>query len=207
MQAVFDDGRMVGFHANRQAQEGVSGGDLVKESVFAPVARGHMQRIGRRLLWHGGLSIDYIVDVHGEPKYIDANPRLAETGNALAAGLNLPELLVKVSMGERPPERLVDTPGVRSFMGIQGLLKVARDSRSRRQVIKTIIDLAGGRGIFANGSEELTPVRIDAPALIPLAATAGALVLKPSLWQQLSSITVNAYAATPQVIRYVNNPG
>jgi biotin carboxylase len=131
MQGVFDRGRLVGFHANSQAVEGVGGGDLVKVSVHASLPRKHMECIGRHLSWHGALSIDYIVDSHGEPKYIDSNPRLAETGNALAAGLNLPELLVQVSMGERPSERPVEASGVRSFMGIQGLLRAARDSNSR----------------------------------------------------------------------------
>ena len=205
MQGVFDRGRLVGFHANSQAVEGVGGGDLVKESVHAPIARKHMECLGRHLSWHGGLSVDYIVDSHGEPKYIDSNPRLAEIGNALAAGLNLPELLVQVSMGQRPSERRFEAPGVRSFMGIQGLLRAARDSDSRWQLVRTIIDLALKRGIFADGTEELTPVTSDARALIPLAAVASVLLIKPSRWEQLSLATVNAYAATPQIVRFVNH--
>jgi biotin carboxylase len=147
MQAVFDRGRLVGFHANRQAEEGVGGGDLVKESVHATKSREHMERIGGHLTWHGGLSIDYIVDSDGEPNYIDSNPRLAETGNALAAGLNLPELLVRVSLGEHPIERRAETPGIRSFMGIQGLLRAAQDTGCRRGVIRAMIDLGGRRGV------------------------------------------------------------
>lgn len=80
MEAVFDRGRLVGFHANRQTIDGVSGGDLVKESVQAPAARKQMECIGRDLSWHVALSIDYIVGSDGEPKYIDWNPRLAKTG-------------------------------------------------------------------------------------------------------------------------------
>jgi hypothetical protein len=88
------ESQSVGFHANRQVVEAVSGGDLVKESVPALLAREHLERVGRYLMSHGGLSIDYIVNRRGEPNYIDSNPRLAETGNALAAGLDLPDLLV-----------------------------------------------------------------------------------------------------------------
>lgn len=204
MQAVFDRGRMVGFHANRQAEEGVGGGDLVKESVRAPVAREHMERIGRYLAWHGGLSIDYIVGPHGEPSYIDANPRLAETGNALAAGLNLPELLVEVSLVKNPAGRRVETEGIRSFMGIQGLLKAAHAGGSRRKIAQTLIDLVRHRGVFAGGSEELTPVKNDLRSLIPLAAVALALLAKPQLWTRFSSSAVNAYAATPEVIQFVH---
>ena len=36
MLGVFDDGRLVGFHANRQVEAGVGGGDLVKRSIAAP---------------------------------------------------------------------------------------------------------------------------------------------------------------------------
>jgi len=115
--------------------EGVSGGDLVKESVPAPLARQHMECIGRHLMWHGGLSIDYIVDRRGEPNYIDANPRLAETGNALAVGLNLPDLLVRISLREKLAECRIDTAGsARSWafkhsFGQQGIPVLAGGSR------------------------------------------------------------------------------
>ena len=203
MQAVFDRGTLVGFHANRQAEEGVGGGDLAKESVEAPTARMHMQRIGRHLAWHGGLSIDYIVDRDGVPRYIDANPRLAEIGNALAAGINLPVLLVRVSLGEHPARQEVHAPGVRSFMGIQGLLRAARDG-GRRGVAGALLDLTSRRGIYAHGSEELTPTNSDIRAVIPLVAVAVTLLLKPSLWRRFSSATITAYAATPQVVRFVH---
>ena len=207
VQAVFDTGCMVGFHANRQVVEGVSGGDLVKESVPALLAREHMERIGRHLRWHGGLSIDYILDRRGEPNYIDSNPRLAETGNSLAVGLNLPELLVRISLREKLTECRIDTTGVCSFMGIQALLRAARDTGSRWQVVRNLADLVLRRGVFANGTEELTPLRSDALALIPLAAVAGALIIKPSFWKRLASATVDAYAATPLVVQFAKNSG
>ena len=126
MIGVFAEGELVGFHANRQAAAGVGGGDLVKESISAAGPRRDMAEIGRRLGWHGGLAIDYIVDAEGTPRYIDANPRLAEPGNALVVGLNLPELLARVSLGERPPPAPASPLGVRSHMGVQGLLRAAQ---------------------------------------------------------------------------------
>jgi predicted ATP-grasp superfamily ATP-dependent carboligase len=207
MQAVFDRGRLVGFHANRQAVEGVGGGDLVKESVRATTPRAHMERIGAHLSWHGALSIDYILDQDGVPRYIDSNPRLAEPGNALVTGINLPELLVRVSLGEHPPRRDLDTPGVRSFMGIQALLRAARDTGRRRNVMRAMLDLARRRGIFAQGTEELTPARKDLRSLIPLAAVGTALLADPGLWKRFSGTTVNAYAATAEVVRFVRRRG
>ena len=63
------------------------------------------------------------------------------------------------------------------------------------------------RGVFANGTEELTPLPSDALALIPLAAVAGALIIKPSFWKRLVSATVDAYAATPLVVQFAKNSG
>lgn len=204
MQAVFDRGRLVGFHANRQMEEGVGGGDLVKESVRAETPRMHMERIGRHLSWHGGLSIDYIVDGAGVPRYIDANPRLAETGNGLAVGMNLPELLVGVSLGQAPARRDVETEGIRSFMAIQALLRAARDSGSRVGVARAIIELVRGRGIFAKGTEELTPRDEGIWSALPLVLIGTALLIRPALWKQFSSAAVKAYAATPEVVRFVH---
>lgn len=207
MQGVFDRGRLAGFHANRQVEQGVGGGDLVKESVKWATVERHMAAIGHHLGWHGALSIDYIRDSEGMPRYIDANPRLAETGNALAAGINLPALLVQVSLGQHPQGHDLEAPGRRSFMGIQGLLRAARDGRTRRAVIRTLADLALRRGVFAHGTEELTPIAHDLRAVIPLLALALALLIRPALWQRFSQATVAAYAATPAVVRCVGAQG
>jgi predicted ATP-grasp superfamily ATP-dependent carboligase len=204
VQSVFDRGRIVGFHACRQVEEGVSGGDLVKESVRRDDVREHLRRIGAHLAWHGGLSIDYIVDGEGMPRYIDSNPRLAETGNALAAGLNLPALLVRVSLGEHPPEQQPTRPGVRSFMAIQGLLRSARDGRSRRSVIGAAADLMWRREVFAGGREELTPLSDGARSLLPIGVVAATLLVNPSAWRAISSATVAGYAATARVVEFVH---
>jgi len=148
------------------------------------------------------MSLDFILDAGGRPHYIDSNPRLAETGNGLAAGVNLPELLVRVSLGQAPRECRVGSSGVRSFMGIQGLLKAAKSSGTRRQVVRTIRDLVRGRGVFTHGSEELTPTRKDLRSAVPVALVAGALLVQPRLWRKLSSSTVDAYAATPAVVAF-----
>jgi predicted ATP-grasp superfamily ATP-dependent carboligase len=204
-QAVFASGRLVGFHACMQVEAGVSGGDFVKESIEAPLVREHVAHLGRRLGWHGGLSLDFIMAPDGEPRYIDSNPRLAETGNALAAGVNLPELLAEVSLGREPSGCLVGRPGIRTFMGIQGLLQAAEKSGSRRSVARAILGLTRHRGRFAGGSEELTPSQNDLCALLPVVLTSAALLVNPKMARTFSSFTVDAYAATPQVVRFVRS--
>ena len=202
MIGVFAEGELVGFHANRQAEAGVGGGDLVKVSTPAAGPRRDLARIGRRLGWRGGLAVDYIVDAEGTPRYIDANPRLAEPGNALAAGLNLPELLVRVSLGECPPPAPASPPGVRTHMGVQGLLRAARDG-GRADVLRAAIDLARRRGVYASSEEELTPTAGDARAALPLALVGGAMLVNPGWQRRLASGTIDAYALTPAVLAFM----
>jgi biotin carboxylase len=202
MIGVFAEGELVGFHAVRQAEAGVGGGDLVKVSTPAAGPRRDMARIGRRLGWRGGLAVDYIVDAEGTPRYIDANPRLAEPGNALAAGLNLPELLVRVSLGEHPPLAPASSPGVRTHMGVQGLLRAARDG-GRADVLRAAIDLARRSGVYASSEEELTPTAGDARAALPLALIGGAMLVNPGWWRRFASAAIDAYALTPAVLAFM----
>jgi hypothetical protein len=104
-------------------------------------------------------------------------------------------------------EQHAETPGIRSYMGIQGLLRAARDGGSRFEIVRTMVELARRRGVFAGGKEELTPATGDARSLIPLIAVACVLLTKPSLWKRFSSATVNAYAATSQVVQFVHARG
>ena len=202
MIGVFAEGELVGFHAIRQAEAGVGGGDLVKVSTPAAGPRRDMARIGRRLGWRGGLAVDYIVDAEGTPRYIDANPRLAEPGNALAAGLNLPELLVRVSLGELPPLAPASSPGVRTHMGVQALLRAARDG-GRADVLRAAIDLARLSGVYASSEEELTPTAGDARAALPLALIGGAMLVNPGWWRRFASAAIDAYALTPAVLAFM----
>jgi len=206
MIGVFADGELVGFHANRQAAAGVGGGDLIKESTPAVGPRRDMARIGRRLGWRGALAIDYIVDAEGTPRYFDANPRLAEPGNALAAGLNLPELLVRVSLGESPPPAPASPPGVRSHMGVQGLLRAAQEG-GRAGVLRAALDLARRRGVYVSSQEELTPIAGDLRAALPLALVGGAMLVNPDWRRRFAAAAIDAYALTPAVLAFTREAG
>ena len=87
-QAVFAAGELVASHTCLRVAEGAGGGASHKRSVDLPVVRGHLERLGRRLGWHGALSADAILAGDG-PRYIDINPRLVEPGNARRAGVDL----------------------------------------------------------------------------------------------------------------------
>jgi hypothetical protein len=83
-----------------------------------------------RLAWHGALSVDYILDGHGFPLYIDANPRLVEPVNAMLAGVNLADCLVRLSLGRTSP---LPEPraGERTISGLQALIGAAERGAAR----------------------------------------------------------------------------
>ncbi len=204
-QAVFDRGRLVGLHTCAQRREGVGGGDVAKESLDASIVRDHVAQIGARCRWHGGLSLDFILDASGGVRYIDGNPRLAETGNGLAAGVNLPALLVAVSLGEAPRDAVIGRAGVRTHMTVQALLASARERRLRRDVARTIVDVMRGGGLYERSEEELTPLRGDVRAALPVVVVAAAMLATPSRWSTFAGGAVRAYAATPAVVRYARS--
>jgi biotin carboxylase len=194
VQAVFDTGRLVAAHACRQAVASIGGGDVQKESVEKSSVLADVQRLGEGLRWHGGLSLDYIVDSSGRHYFVDCNPRLAEPGNALTAGLNLPVLLVRLALGEHPAA-IPPRAGGRSHMAIQALLTVAAQTRSRAAVLREVAALVGHRGRYRGSVESLTP-GWDPPSTIAATAVASALVIWPGAAPRIAARTVADYALT-----------
>lgn len=179
-QAVFCDGRLVAMHANCEVARGAGGGPAVKDSIARPIIRSHLTRIGERLAWHGALSVDYIVHAQsGDPSYIDCNPRLVEPINALFAGLDLTEILLRVSLGEAPAASPDSRAGIRSHIAMQALLGCAARTESRRELLSECTRMMTGSGIYAGSREELTPVRSDWLSAVPLAVTALWLMATP----------------------------
>jgi hypothetical protein len=60
-------------------------------SVDDAQAREDITRVGEALSWHGGLTIDYMSEREAR-QYIECNPRTVEPANAMASGVNIPEL-------------------------------------------------------------------------------------------------------------------
>jgi len=179
-QAVFDTGRLVGMHAYNQLLRGAGGGPAMKESVSRPEVRTHLARIGTRLGWHGALSVDYVVRPEDDmPLYIDCNPRLVEPINGLLAGLDLSELLLRVSLGEHPREAEPGREGVRTHMALQVLLGCAMRDGTRRDLLQECWRLSCRRGRYARSREELTPLRWDWPSVAPTVFAALWLLAKP----------------------------
>jgi len=180
-QAVFCRGRLAAVHVCRQVARGAGGGDAIKQSIHRPVVRAHLARIGERLAWHGALSVDYIVPSDGldVPLYIDCNPRLVEPMSALLSGNDLADLLVRLSLGEAPAGVAEGRAGTRTHQGLQALLGCALAGGTRRDIWRECWRLATKRGPYAGSVEELTPVRLDWPSVIPELIVALRLLASP----------------------------
>jgi len=205
-QAVFCRGELVAVHGYRQLEQGVGGGDVRKRSVSRPEVRAHVERLGHALAWHGALSLDYFWDdATATPRYFDANPRLVEPMNGVRSGVNLADVLVRVSLGDAPHGVALGRPGVRTHLGIMALLATARDTSSRCAVALRALDCVLRRGTCAGSVEEVTPVLDDAPSAVAFAYVLGSLLASPRSWNRRAARTVASYALTPAAARFARD--
>jgi predicted ATP-grasp superfamily ATP-dependent carboligase len=204
-QAVFCRGELLGFHAYQQIAGGAGGGEAIKQSVSRPRVRDDLGKIGKHLAWHGALSVDYILPEQGSHCFIDCNPRLVEPMSAYRAGLDLVDLLLRVSVGETPPPAAASREGVRTHLAMQALLGRAIDGGSRREIARELLRIMDGRGAYAGSTEELTPVRHDWASAIPLAMTALALLVNPRVAVSLSKKGWGAHLLDARTVRLIED--
>jgi predicted ATP-grasp superfamily ATP-dependent carboligase len=205
-QTVFAHGHLLAVHCTRTRGVSIGGGHSAREGVDHPEVREHLAHLGQALAWHGPLALDYLIDeATGHPTYLEANPRLVEPMNAVLSGVNLADLTVRVALGEIEASDVTrcGRPGRRSHSLLAILLGIAEQSGSRREVLRTIAQDIRGCGLFAESQEDLTPLRLDPPSLIPLAVVTGQLLLHPGEAKHLSAGTVNAYSLTAAAVETI----
>jgi hypothetical protein len=195
VQAVFADGELVAFHACERVREGTAGGASHKRGRPLPRAREQMARLGAALTWHGALSADVIDGPEG-PVFIDINPRLVEPANALASGVDLTGALVQVALTGTSRPQPDGAPGARTHQLLLAVLGTAQRGR-RRDVARELADAALRRGSYRDSREELTPVRGDLLAPVPVAVAALATLAWPPAWRRFVGGSAGAYALTP----------
>jgi hypothetical protein len=201
-QAIFADGRLIAVHAYRRIARGAGGGEAIKESIGTAMVRPHLARIGERLRWHGALSVDTIV-ADGLPHYIDCNPRLVEPMSARLAGLDLADLLLRVSCGEVPSAVPDSHAGVLTHIAIQALLGSALRDGSRPRLLRECWRLLARQDPYSGSTEELTPVRLDWLSFVPATATALWLLATPRAAHYLPQKGWGAHLLTPASIRTI----
>jgi hypothetical protein len=203
-QSVFQHGRLVAAHCTEAIQVGIGGGQIFRVGVSHPGVVEDLRRLGKHLNWHGALFPEYFYDpATGRAHYFEANPRIGESYNATLSGVNLCDLLVKVSLGQRiesvEPARL----GVRSHVGFMLLLADALRGASRLKLLRHLWQIHAGKGIYAGAQNEITRPRDDWGSVIPELAVALELVLHPPRARAIVDRTVNNYSLTESAARLV----
>lgn len=191
VQSVFDQGRLVAWHANLRVREGSNGGASHKRGVNLPGIAPDLSRLGEELGWHGALSLDAILD--GDTvTYIDVNPRLVEPANAWLSGVDLVGALIDAALSRAAVPREQGTPDVASH---QLLLSVVKAAESGRTAILRELWQAGTRtGPYRGSVEELTPAKNDPRALVPLSFVSTRLLVSPHLSRSFAGETVQRYS-------------
>jgi predicted ATP-grasp superfamily ATP-dependent carboligase len=207
-QAVYEHGTLIAVHCTSQRSVGMGGSQTARLGVDHPVVRSHQTRLGHHLSWHGALALDYFLDpTSNEPLYFEANPRLVEPMNAVLSGVNLAEMLVRLSLGEsfKSAGVRIGVPGVRTHSLLATLLGVAAEQGSRTHVAREVVAALFRRGVYSGSKEDLTPCTLDPLSPIPLAVVLVRLLFNPSSAHRLSARTVADYSMTPEAVREVYN--
>jgi hypothetical protein len=195
VQSVFARGELVAFHACQRVREGAQGGASHKLGLDLPGARDHMARLGAALDWHGALSADVITGPDGL-WFIDINPRLVEPVNALASGVDLTGALLEVATSGTSRPQPAGRPGMRTHQLLLAVLGAAQRGK-RLDVARELASAAAGLGPYRGSREELTPVRGDWLAPLPVAAAGLVTLIRPDWWRRLAGGSVGAYSLTP----------
>lgn len=200
VQGLFDRGRLIAVHTSVQRGTGVGGSAAARLSVDHPIAREHIATIGESLGWHGGLTLDYLHE-GGLPVYLECNPRTVEPGNAAASGVNLPDLQVRLTLGEhRPGPPIAGRAGVRTHGTIALLLGAASRGRSRGWLMRDMLASLAGRGVYSGSAEQLTPLRRDPPSVAAAAFVAARLLVSPRAASDIAGRSVASYSVDPDTV-------
>jgi len=201
VQAVFDHGRLIGVHSFESRRLGVGGMSSARVSADHPLVREHVAQLGQHLAWHGAMFLDYFFDHHTNlPQYIEANPRIGETVNALLSGVNLPEMLLRVSRGESPERAPIGRPGVRTQSFLMILLSTAFGGGGRCDLLRELYEFRLGRGIYENSQDELTRPGVDPYSRLPLIWIAVQLLVWPAIARRIVAKTVKNYSMPESAI-------
>ena len=204
VQSVFDHGELVAVHGYRQQIPGVGGSASGRIGVHRPAVIADLERLGRAMQWHGALMLDYMFDDQsGGYWFIDPNPRLGETMNALLSGVDLPQALVEVTQGRRPVTCRHSDKEVRSHILLSALLATAIKARTRRAVLSQLLSAWRHVGRFAESREEVALVSEDYLSLVPTLAVAVQLLLRTGQAQAIATHAIGNYALSARAVDVV----
>ncbi len=197
-QCVFDRGTLLAIHCAETLRRGVGGGQGFRIGAKHPPVVDHMRLLGRHLNWHGPLFLEYFYDsVSQRPEYIEANPRIGETLNAMFSGVNLCQLVVALATGEDIPQDLPSPRiGIRSHVDFLLLIAEAMTGARRRYLLKRLIQMVRKSGEFQGTFCEMTRPRDDWASLIPATAALARVFISPLVASNLVTKSLSNYALT-----------
>ncbi|MCM2369151.1 ATP-grasp domain-containing protein [Aporhodopirellula aestuarii] len=190
--AVFQDGRLVGAACADVLATGIGGGPALRRTAIHPPVLEHVERFGNTLNWNGPVSLEYFYDAESQqPFYIECNPRIGESFNALLGGVNLCEATVRIALGERVERLPAVQPGVLSHNGFIVMIADAYNGASRGQLLRKLWH----HWTRQDGCEsEMTRPAEDLLSLIPATAVITMLLVNPKSARDLAKGTVDNYS-------------
>jgi predicted ATP-grasp superfamily ATP-dependent carboligase len=195
VQAVFNQGDLVGIHSFEARRLGVGGMSTARVGAHHPLVREHVKKLGKYLGWHGPFFIDYFYDRQsGQPEYIEANPRIGETVNAMLSGINLPELVVRIARGEPPTSATRSRVGVRTHNLLMILMSAAYDGQGRRSLLREMGRCVARRGLYENSEDELIRTHDDRRSRLTRFWVATQLMAHPRMARRIVTKTVKNYS-------------
>ncbi|KLU04370.1 fatty acid biosynthesis [Rhodopirellula islandica] len=203
LQAIFDRGRLVAWHDAMSLRRGVGGAPIVRVSTHRENVADDVRQLGQSLDWHGALFVEYFYDeASRRHQFIEANPRIGETVNAMLAGVNLCEILVNVSLQEIPPSSPVATgvAGVKSHQFLTALLDQAMQTNSRAAVWHECVNRLRHRQGYRDSQPEMMRLRQDPLSGIPPLAIAFELLLSPQRSHKMVRSTVANYGLNADAV-------
>jgi len=204
VQAVFNQGELIGVHCLQSRRLGVGGMSTARTSADHAIVPEHVARIGQNLAWHGAFFLDYFYDAaSGRPEYIEANPRVGETVNALLSGINLPRMLVRISLGEAPPRAPLGRFGVRTHNALMILISLAHEGAGRAALLRELRRIRARDEPYCQGEDELTRPREDRLSALPFVYTVGQLLAWPKIAKRIVAKTVGGYSLPQQMTEQI----
>jgi hypothetical protein len=203
LQAIFDRGRLVAWHDAMGLRRGVGGAPIVRVSTHRENVADDVRKLGEALDWHGALFVEYFYDqTTGQHQFIEANPRIGETVNAMLAGVNLCEILVKVSLHELADSAPVASgvAGIRSHQFLTALLDQAMQTGSRAAVWKELTNRTRHQDGYRDSQPEMMRLKQDLLSGIPPLAVAVELLLSPKRSHKMVRSTVANYGLNADAV-------
>ena len=118
--------------------------------------------------------------------------------NALRSGVDLVGLMLDLAFARPVAVQPIGKAGVRTHQLLIAVLGAAAAGSARRGVAREIWQALAGRGDYACSNEELTPVRGDPIAALPVVAAAVLTLVSPSAGKLFERGAVGGYALSPE---------